>query len=377
MVTLISMYVHLINDEKFLPPFMKRAQAVVKNHLYIVFGPKPPYKFLSEGENIIHASDWKEFQTENNIKIERIYIHLMTYQKIRWVKSVPKAPVYWLFYGNDLYELLLAFKGFKLYEKADAPKGILTHIKGKTLKDRLQRWARLSAYHRHYAPFVKQHVDYWCFWSPGDFELLTKHYGFQGQMLKFQYGAFNPADIELVKQWVSAHPEFSSGQILLNHSGSQSGNHKHLLAKLDTFGLEAKVKTPLSYGDKQHIADTLNYGKIALGSAFVPILNYMDRSAYFELICTSGYAIFGHRRQEAGNTLFIALMTGTKIFLHPESVLLPFLKAQGYHFFTWDNLSADALSTPLSKEERTKNYELACIQFSEETIAENYKRILE
>ena len=36
--------------------------------------------------------------------------------------------------------------------------------------------------------------------GPGDFELLTKYYDFQGEMLKFQYGAFNPADIELVKK---------------------------------------------------------------------------------------------------------------------------------------------------------------------------------
>jgi hypothetical protein len=180
----------------------------------------------------------------------------------------------------------------------------------------------------------------------------------------------------LIKKWVAKNSDFASTDILLNHSGSQSGNHKHLLAKLNAFGLDAKVKTPLSYGDKQHIADTLDFGKSALGTSFHPILDYMDRNAYFELICTSGYAIFGHRRQEAGNTLFIALMTGTKIFLHPESVLVPFLKAQGYHFFTWDDLSAEALSTPLSKEERAKNYELACIQFSEETIAENYKRIL-
>ncbi len=376
MVTLISMYVHLINDEKFLPPFMKRAQAVVKNHLYIVFGPKPPYKFLSEGENIIHASGWEEFQMEQNIQIERIYIHLMTYQKIKWVKSAPKAPVYWLFYGNDLYELLRAFKGFKLYERDDAPRGILTNIKGKTLKKRVQRWAKLLAYQRHYKSFVKGHVDYWCFWSPGDFDLLKKHYGFQGTMLKFQYGAFNPDDIELVKKWVDDHPEYSSQQILLNHSGSQSGNHKFLLKKLSQFNVVQSVKTPLSYGDKQHIADTLAQGKKLLGSAFVPVLNYMTRSAYFELICSSGYAIFGHRRQEAGNTLFIALMSGTKIFLHPQSVLLPFLKDQGYHFYTWTDLSAKALSTPLTKEERSKNYELACIQFSEETIAENYKRIL-
>ncbi|MEC8459017.1 MAG: hypothetical protein VXY91_06385 [Bacteroidota bacterium] len=370
------MYVHLINDEKFLPPFIKRAKAVQDNNLYIVFGAKPPFTFLQESEQIIHSSEWTDYQLKHKVKIERVYVHLMTYQKIKWVRAAPKTPVYWLFYGNDLYELLMAFKGFKLYEKLDRRKGILTRIKGKNLLIRLKRWAELKVYSLDYEAFVRYHVDYWCFWSPGDFDLLVEHYKFQGKMLKFQYGAFNPEDIELIKQWVNDNPNFSSEDILLNHSGSQSGNHKHLLAQLHDLGVTQPVKTPLSYGNQEHIKATLEFGKRLLGLDFHPILNYMDRKAYFELIYNSGYVIFGHRRQEAGNTLFIALMSGTKVFLHPESVLLPFLKEQGYHFFTWNDLSKESLAAPLSKTERKNNYSLACRQFSEQTITENYQRIL-
>jgi len=355
---------------------MKRAKTVNNNQLYIVFGPKAPYNFIGSSEDLIHVSEWDNYLVKNRIKVERIYIHLLTYQKIKWVKSVPKATIYWLFYGNDLYELLHAFKGFKLYEKEDSPKGLLVNVKGGSLKNRAQRFLMLSMYHRHYKRFINNYVNYWCFWNPGDFELLKKFYPFQGKMLKFQYGAFNPEDIEWVKQWVRQHNKNTSNQVLLNHSGSQSGNHKHLLKILAKIGVAQPIITPLNYGDQSHIIDTIDYGNQALGSSFQPILNYMDRRAYFELICHSEYAIFGHRRQEAGNTLFIALMSGTKVFLHPESVLLPFLKEKGYHFFTWQDLSAKELSNPLSIKEKFKNYELAIDQFSEQTIAENYQRIL-
>ena len=70
-------------------------------------------------------------------------------------------------------------------------------------------------------------------------------------------------------------------------------------------------------------------------------------------------------------------MSGTKIFLHPESVLLPFLQEQGYLFYTWDDMSVEALGTPLKDAERQINYKLACIQFSEKIIAKNYHRILD
>lgn len=370
------MYVHLINDEKFLLPFMKRAKKVNNKQLYIVFGPKAPYNFIGTSEDIIHVSEWESYLVKNEIKVERIYIHLLTYQKIKWVKSVPKATIYWLFYGNDLYELLHAFKGFKLYEKEDSPKGLLVNVKGGSLKNRAQRLLMLSMYHRHFKRFINNSVNYWCFWNPGDFKLLNKFYPFQGKMLKFQYGAFNPQDIEWVKEWVKQHKNNISNQVLLNHSGSQSGNHKHLLRVLAMAKINQPVITPLSYGDQSHIASTIDFGNKVLGSLFQPILYYMDRQEYFELICHSEYAVFGHRRQEAGNTLFIALMSGTKVFLHPESVLLPFLNEQGYHFFTWQDISAEGLTNPLTAKEKSENYKLATNQFSEQTIAENYQRIL-
>jgi hypothetical protein len=306
------MYVHLINDEKFLTPFMRRAKDFVDSNLYIVFGHKPPYKFLSEEINIIHSSQWKAYQDSHHVKVQRIFIHLLTFQKIIWVKKGPQAPVYWIFYGNDLYELLHAFKGFDLYEKADAPHGIFSRFKGKTFIDRFRRWIQLSIYHRYFSSFVKHNVDFWCFWNIGDYELLVKYYDFQGQMIKFQYGAFNPADIELVKSWMKDHPGKETNQILLNHSGSRSGNHKYLLKLLNSFALTQPIKAPLSYGEKPHIRATLAYGKKYFGKAFIPLIDYLDRIDYFALIYASAYAIFGHRRQEAGNTLFIAFMTGTK-----------------------------------------------------------------
>ena len=68
------------------PPFIKRAQAVQDNNLYIVFGAKPPFTFLQESEQIIHSSEWTDYQLKHKVKIERVYVHLMTYQKIKWVR---------------------------------------------------------------------------------------------------------------------------------------------------------------------------------------------------------------------------------------------------------------------------------------------------
>lgn len=376
------MYVHLINDEKFLMPFMRRAADVTRDHLYIVFGPKPPYQHVS-GPQVIHSSEWEHYSNVHDVVPTRIYIHLLTYQKVNWVKRYGgDLPVYWMFYGNDLYELLQAFKGFSLYEPEDRPRGLLANVKGEKLKSRAARYLKLAAYHRTFGPFVRTRIQFWCFWNTGDFELLRRHYRFSGTMLPFQYGAFNPEDVAQVQRWVKEGGQPTEGKLLLNHSGSQSGNHKHILTLLkrafkDEQGpLPLHIVAPLSYGDREQIGRIAKLGPQWFGEKFEAVMNYMDRAAYFDLICSSAVAVFGHRRQEAGNTLFIALMSGTKVFMHPNSVLLPFLKEKGYAFWTLNELDRNTLLTPLTEEERSRNFKLASLQFSEETIGNHYVRIL-
>lgn len=381
MATNNRVFVHLINDEKFINPFKKRATDIVDKHVFVVFGPKPPYKFLESDSNIIHSSEWSEFRAKNEKQVERVYIHLMTYQKIKWMSEFPDVPLYWLFYGNDLYELLHAFKGFNLYAPEDRPSGLMTQVSGATFSKRLKRWFQLWMYQKSYGPFVKSRVNYFCFWNPGDYELLVEHYHSQAKMLRFQYGAFNPSDIDLVKQKRLEKGDNSTTlKVILNHSGSSSGNHHHLIEKLASlWSNESQVEltVPLSYGNPDHIKSVRALGTKVLPNIFKPLDQYMSRDEYFQLLSDQDIAIMGHRRQEAGNTLFILLMSGAKVFMHPNSVLLTFLKQEGYHFYTWNDIGGDHWMDPLTDVEKEVNFKLADQQFSEQRILENYHRILD
>ncbi len=380
MDTTKSMFVHLINDEKFITPFMKRADDIHPDHIYVVFGDPSPFKFLEPSERVIHSSEWESYCLEHSLSIERIYVHLLTFQKIQWVKSFGQnKPLYWLFYGNDLYELLQVIHGFQLYEREDKPRGWLSTINKPTLLGRLKRWAQLKAYNRHFTPFVQQRIDYFCFWNPGDFQLLEKYIGTRAEMLRFQYGAFNRSDIDTVLELRGKHPKGSSTSILLNHSGSSSGNHNHLLhlihSKLSNTK-ELEILAPLSYGDANHISKVLETGVNLFGAQFNPLMDFLKRDEYFRMITERDLVIFGHRRQEAGNSLFISFMAGAKVFLHPESVLIPFLKEKGYAFYTWNDIGSQGWHDPLTDQEKETNLQRSSIQFSEDRIKENYTRIL-
>lgn len=375
-------FVHLINDEKFIAPFFRRAKEIVDNHVFVVFGDPPPYQHLDSVYPVVHSDEWESFAKSEDVEVDRVYVHLMTFQKIRWIVKYSNAPVYWLFYGNDLYELLEAFKGYHLHERLDQPSGILSQVRGKTVRGRIVRWLKLWYYQRFYAPFVRDRVKFFCFWNPGDYELLQKYYGSNAKMLRFQYGAFNPSDIVKVKQRRGEDRKGGSDsvKVLLNHSGSTSGNHHHLLNRLselwqDKDGME--LIAPLSYGDSNHIQSVMEVGRELLPGIFHPLTNFLQRDEYFDLLASIDIAILGHRRQEAGNTLFILFMSGTKVFVHPQSVLIPFLIEEGYVFFTWNDLGLNGWMDGLSEEEKRRNFALADRQFSEERIAENYRRILQ
>lgn len=86
-------------------------------------------------------------------------------------------------------------------------------------------------------------------------------------------------------------------------------------------------------------------------------------------------AIFGHRRQEAGNSLFISMLLGTKIFIHNHSVLLPYLEQHGFHFYTLADIGSPGWTSPLNKEQREVNKSAALAYFDRVRIDQAYKNL--
>lgn len=359
--------VHLVNDEKFIKPFIKRVLKVCPTAKFVVFGKPGPFKFIEGMPNVQHSSTWNE-----KVNSE-VFIHLLTFQKINWVgQFAPEAKVNWIYYGSDLYELLSVFKRYGMIEAEDRSRGLLSQVSGRTFYQRLQRWIKLRAYYPHFKKFIAKRLDHFCFWNPGDFELLRRYFPTRATLKFFQYGAFNSQDIELV---ANAQKTTSNGhlpRILLNHSGSQSGNHIHIMKKLRGLDSKMEIIAPLSYGDTAQIQRVKTVGPKLLGSNFLPILDFLDRTAYYELLCSIDIAVFGHVRQEAGNTLFISLLAGTKVFVHPKSVLIPYLKSQGFLYFTTDILGSDNWLKPLSEADKAHNKKQALAHFAEEKIEQAY-----
>jgi len=368
--------VHLINDEKFLPRFIERANELVGPGTYVVFGSTPPYRFLTQSPQVFTSTA----PLSDQEIIEDVFIHFMTYQKIKWVqKHAPTARIHWIYFGSDLYELLTVFHGFKLYSKKDAPGGFLPNVSGKGVKAKTERFLQLAFYQRHFARFLKQHLTTFRFWNPGDFELLKSAYPTNATFRFFQYGAYDQSDIDFVSSVIKETVGRDELNLLINHSGTRSGNHLEILDRIKTTVLEEghQLHATLSYGDTLHIEEVEKYGSHTFGSQWKGYFDFMPRLQYYELLSTMDIAIFGHRRQEAGNSLFISMLLGTKIFVHPKSVLIPYLEQHGFTFFTLDDLSGEKWTAPLSEAQKQANKQAALAYFDQKRIDRAYQTLLD
>lgn len=368
--------VHLINDEKFLPRFIERAEDLLGTGTYVVFGSQPPYRFLGDSPNVVTSAT----PLSDGTPVRDVFIHFLTYQKIKWVeKYAPEARVHWVYFGSDLYELLTVFHGFQLYSKKDAPGGFLPHVSGANFKAKAQRFLQLAVYQRHFARFLKNRLTTFRFWNPGDFDLLTSAFATKATFRFFQYGAYLESDIDFVKSVRKTTGERTALNILVNHSGTRSGNHLDILDRIDrkVLGEGHQLHATLSYGDTQHIETVKDYGKRTFGDQWNGYYDFMPRLNYYELLSTMDIAIFGHRRQEAGNSLFISMLLGTKVFVHPDSVLIPYLEQHGFHFATLDTLSSDDWTTALSEEQKEHNKAAALAYFDPKRIEAAYQTLLD
>jgi hypothetical protein len=141
-------------------------------------------------------------------EITDVFIHFMTYQKFKWVeRHGPIATVHWRYYGSDLYELLSAFHGFKLYFEEKRNLQYLSQIIGENVYNRSKRWITLAIYHRTFKRFIAQGLTTFRFWNKNDFRLLNQHFPNNATFKFFQYGAYEADDIKYAASYHHARHE--------------------------------------------------------------------------------------------------------------------------------------------------------------------------
>lgn len=352
-----SKILHILQDEKVVDSFismMEEKYPSDSHYLVIMKGDQP--KTVKSRMNVIFfqvsSTSLKKF-IENDIgHYKHICLHSIGgecfYQYIKH-KSIS-----WVIWGADLYESLLTFKGYKLYENnreqlrvRAAGKPVIIYWLLTYIRDMIYFWRQSSLLNK---------INYIITDNECDYNVFKRFY----PKTRIRHlGSINYYPIENLVGTENLGKWCIGDSIWVGNSPAPNGNHIGIFRKLATFSCNKRIYSPLSYGDKRFIKYINNKGKQLLGEAFNPLLKFLSPQEYYSMFLDVNAFIYGHYRQCGVGNILMALYFGGKVFLYNKNPLLKMYKDMSFHIFSIDDdLNEEFAMRPLSHEERVHNREL-------------------
>lgn len=276
---------------------------------------------------------------------------------LKYLSSVRNYRVYWIFWGYELYLSLAQLGRYELIDEEASPFSLRTYMYPNKYNVWLRKFLRKPITSNLLYDLIP-YLDYFCFWNYEDYKLLQDEFQTNMKFKYFAYSASERDEKDFLLQ--SELPIKNQRTLLINHQASITGNHytlmKHI-ASIDKDNVYEKL-VPLSYGTNYIRKSVLRAGQSFFNAKFHPILGYLPRSEYFEMINRAEVAIFGARRQEASGNIINLLGNGTKVFLRDDNNLLQYYKKKGFIIYSYDkDLNSIEDLQPLTLEEQQYNRE--------------------
>ncbi len=297
---------------------------------------------------------------ENGLSGSRvnIVIHLLNPRKINIVKQIQKAlpatcnvKIYWIIWGLDLYNKLLAPAGFDMFTSDNVYSGLFDKSFGAFNRIGAAKEAKSTV------KFIEKSVDYIVTdTTESDYSQLVKYYP-QLAAKPWKDFFYYPIDTILGELYYRPLPGGSCKEtVMVGNSASRTNNHKYLLALLSQFDLRGKkVVVPLSYsGRKRYVNEVIAYGKKEV-EGFVPLMKFRPLDEYNRLQSSTAVALFGNLRQEAIGNIMIALYMGAKVFLFEKNPVYEWAITHNLKVYPMDELTQQELDTLLPVEDAEHN----------------------
>jgi dTDP-N-acetylfucosamine:lipid II N-acetylfucosaminyltransferase len=287
----------------------------------------------------------------------------------------------WLGWGYDYYDLIYSDPAQLLLPATLADQ---QHIK--TASQTKQPFHLIGWFRQQLEKLWLSHNKYQAiskiaFFSPiliNEYEIIKQ--AFSGdkfpQRVEWSYGSLEDAMLNgFVGHRSTGH------NILLGNSASATSNHLdalNWLAQQPTVLHDRQLICPLSYGDYAYARRIAEYGKSMFGNQFQALTNYVSRPEYLHIVASCSHLIMNHVRQQGLGIVIIMLYLGTTVFLREECPTYKYLKQNGFHLYTIQQLEANPklLAEQLTEAERQKNVDLLYRQWSKQAVDEKARVLM-
>jgi uncharacterized membrane protein len=130
-----------------------------------------------------------------------------------------------------------------------------------------------------------------------------------------------------------------------------------------------KLVVPLSYGNNiKYKKEIIKKGTKYFKESFVPLLDFMPRAEYLELLSNCSTAIFYHYRQQAMGNIIALLYMGVRVYLSTNNPVYTYCKRIGLHIYDMDSEFDIYKNSILEEEKADENRNVLYNIFNEEEV---------
>lgn len=322
---------HLVVDDKFVDMAIREFEAVAPGcHDWIVLGGRQPFRYVKDARVRCLGMDGFAAAAANSAGV---ICHIMETHHLAALAAVPAdRQVVWIGWGYDYYGLINdAFPDGLLQTAtrvlaarlAAPPPDIAARQPEPTVLGHARPYRRGTA--AEHAALSR--VDIFSPVIDVEYRLVCRHVpGFRARYLRWNYGTAE--DDYTLPGLASAA---GGDNLLIGNSATTTNNHlelfDHVKRNVDLGGRQVVV--PLSYGDAAYRQYILQAGDALFGEAFVPLVDFMPRERYIQVLGSCGHVLMNHVRQQALGNLFISGLLGARLHLNRRSPLYHWLRTLG------------------------------------------------
>ena len=149
-----------------------------------------------------------------------------------------------------------------------------------------------------------------------------------------------------------------------------------ILEKIGFYG-DAKIFVPLSYGPNEvYKEEVIKRGTTLFGNSFVPLLDFMERTVYIDILASCTTGVFYHYRQQAMGNIIAMLYIGARVYLSNKNPAYQFFVKNGITVFDFDKDYEVFKNTKLEINIVKKNRKMLSDMFSEQKVLEDIRNFM-
>ncbi|WP_296386908.1 TDP-N-acetylfucosamine:lipid II N-acetylfucosaminyltransferase [Winogradskyella sp.] len=352
------MVLHFVTDEKVTDQIIENFSKVDKSCFFLVFELShcETYKYITSSSDRLIKFQILNDDINDIIKKHNVTTILTHAFHLEYAKAILKISkslkIAWYTWGFDVYGLP------KIKPLTYAP---LTnkYLLQTTPKLRIGRVIlKYGVLRKLYFLFTKEEdrysmiyralkrVDYFVTYLEEDYKYFSNQYSNSFNYINCPFST--------IDQYLAGNNDLhianNAVNILIGNSNSEESNHldalEHIFKQKEGYD-DLSIYVPLSYGGNINYRECIiKEGEELFGDSFVPLLEFMNRKDYIEVLRSCSVGVFYHYRQQAMGNIIAMLYLGSRVYLSKKN--------PAYAFFVDNNISVFDLDKDYSTYKNSK-----------------------